>query len=277
MATINLTIKADQQGAVAHRIRYSRVDNTFTPTWVTVSPDVVNSPNLTQTIATNIPNGQYTIGYKALYADLRECPEQFVQTAVCPSMLSITAYLDGSNIIVQYLGPSVAPKVRITVNYPNGGSYIANYVNNGNDIAIALPSNVYGVYNVSAQAVCDEQSGFYSPSSSQVSINRPNETVNVWNQSSVLTITNVEGIAGYTLSSSIAPGAINKGSHDAFIGLIDVTLTTSGVFTGHRAMLVLNGTMIQCVDITSGSVTFNGASYAQTDTISIIVAIGTCV
>lgn len=273
----NLSIKLNQDGAVAHRIRYARIDNTLNPIWITVSPDVVNSPNLTQTIATNIPDGQYRIGYYAIYSDLRTCPEQFEDTLPCNSLISINAYIDGTNLIVQYLGPSDAPKVRITVNYPNGGSYTANYVNTGNDIPIALPGGVYGDFIVSGQSVCDEGSGFYSPPSSQVTVTRTQTNVIVSNQTALLTVTNVAGVSGFTLPASVPPSGAESGTHTAFTGQIILTLTSSGAFTGNNVNLILNGTLIQCIDITSGTVTFNSASFASTDEIQIILSMGSCV
>lgn len=276
MATINLTISLNQTGAISHRIRYARIDNTLNPTFVTVSPDVPNTPNLVYTIAENVQNGQYRIGYKAIYSDLRECDEQFTDTPACDSLISINAYLDGNNIIVQYLAPSDAPKVRITISYPNGGSYTANYVNNGNDIPIALPNNVFGDFIVTGQSVCDEESGFYSAPSSQVTVTRNENTVIISNQTSLLTVTNVTGLTGFTLGSSVSPSGTSNGTHDAFTGQIVLTLTSSGVFTGNYANLLLNGTMIQCIDITSGTATFNSASFGASDVIQITLGIGAC-
>jgi hypothetical protein len=275
MGTINLSVKLNQDGAVAHRIRYARIDNVLNPVWVTVSPDVVNSPTLTETIATNIPNGQYRIGYYAIYSDLRTCTEQFVETPPCDNLISINAYLDGTNLIVQYLAPSDAPKVRITVSYPKGGSYTANYVNNGNDIPIALPNGVYGDFIVSGQSVCDESSGFYSPPSSQVTITRSATTVIISNQSSDVNITNVTGISGYTLLSTLTPSNSDAGTHDAFTGTITLTLSGGSPLDGSASML-LNGTLIQCVAIASTSLTFNSASFAETDTITITLSDSAC-
>jgi hypothetical protein len=276
MATINLTVKLNQTGAISHRIRYARIDNVVTPVWTTVSPDVVNSPNLTEPIAENIPNGQYRIGYKAIYSDLRTCEEQFTETAPCPGLISINAYLDGTNIVVQYLAPSEAAKVRITVSYPNGGSTVNSYVNNGNDIPIVLPDGVYGDFYVSGQAVCDEDTAFFSPPSSQVVVNRPQNTVTISNQSSDLTITDVSGISGFDLGGLfIAPTGIANGSHNAFSAAISLTVTTGTTFSG-SATLTLNGTLIQCVNIVSGTINFNLASFAETDLITVQLNVAAC-
>jgi hypothetical protein len=279
MATINLSVKLDQDGSIAHRIRYSRIDNVTNPTWVTVSPDVVNSPNLTATIATNIPAGQYRIGYYALYSDLRTCQEQFIDTPACNSLISINAYLDGNNIIVQYLGPSDAPKVRITVGFPNGGSYTANFVNNGNDIPIALPNGVYGDFTVTGQSVCDEDSGFYSPPSSSVTVTREQTNLTITNTSSNLSIITLVGINGFELSQIIAPGNSLTGTHTAFYGSIELGYSNSPT-VDCSAQLLLNGTIIQCIDIAAFSpaadIVFSPAAFSDTDQCTINLVTGSC-
>jgi hypothetical protein len=279
MATINLTISLNQTGATSHRIRYARIDNVLNPVFVTVSPDVANSPNLVYTIAENVPNGQYRIGYKSLYSDLRTCEEQFIDTPACSSLISINAYLDGNNIIVQYLAPSDAPKVRITVNYPNGGSYTANYVNNGNDIPIALPTNVYGDFTVTGQSVCDEESGFYSPPSSQVVVTREQTNLTITNTSPNLSIITLVGINGFELSQIIAPGNSLTGTHTAFYGSIELGYSNSPT-VDCSAQLLLNGTIIQCIDIAAFSpaadIVFSPAAFSDTDQCTINLVTGSC-
>jgi hypothetical protein len=280
MATINLSVKANQDGAVAHRIRYARIDNVINPVWITVSPDVVNSPNLTETIATNIPNGQYRIGYYAIYSDLRTCLEQFVETAPCDNLISINAYLDGNNIIIEYLAPNDAPKVRITVNYPNGGNTTQNYVNNGNDIPIALPNGVYGDFTVTGQSVCDESSGFYSAPSSQVVVSREQNNLTITNTSPNLSIVTVVGIGGFTLSQIISPGSSLQGEHTAFYGSIELGYTNSPT-ADCSAQLLLNGTIIQCIDIAAFSpaadIVFSPAAFSITDQLTINIITGACI
>lgn len=279
MGTINLSVKLDQEGAVAHRIRYSRIDNVLNPTWVTVSPDVVNSPNLTQTIATNIPNGQYRIGYYAIYSDLRSCPEAFVDTPACEALISINAYLDGNNIIVQYFAPSDVVKVKINVSYPNGGSYSALFLNNGNDIPIALPNGVYGDFAVTGQSVCDESSGFYSAPSSQATVTREQNNLTITNTSPNLTIITITGINGFELSQTIAPGSTLQGVHEAFYGSIEVGYSNSPT-VDCSAQLLLNGTIIQCIDIAALSpaadIVFSPAAFSDTDQCTINLVTGSC-
>lgn len=169
--SINLTISFAHPEAVAQRVKYARIDNTVNPNYITVSPDPVTSP---ANIATNILNGQYRISSYPIYADGRDCSTAptIVDTPACQGLISISAYITGNTIVVSYLAPPDIPKVRITVNFPNGGSYTANYINNGNDIPIAISSNLQGDFLVLGQSVCDESSGFYSGFSSQVTVSR---------------------------------------------------------------------------------------------------------
>lgn len=265
--SINLSISFSHPDAVAHRVRYARIDNTVNPNYITVSPDPITSP---ATIASNIPNGQYRIESYPIYADGRPCSgDPLIQdTAPCEPLVSINAYLSGDTIVVQYLAPPDVPKVRITINYPNGGSYTANYVNNGNDIPIAIPSNLEGDFLVFGQSVCDEGSGFFSPLSSQVTVTKGNSNLSIENFATGLTITSVSGIAGYSLPAFVEPGASASGSHQAFSGAISVYF--SGTTLNQSAALKVNGTQIQCVNLVTGSpANFSSAFYSSTDVITI--------
>lgn len=199
---INLAISFSHPDAIAHRVRYQRIDNTTSPAWINVVPNPITSP---AAIATNIPSGQYNIGSTPLYADGRVCDELVTQTGPCLGLISINAYQNAGALIVQYLAPSQVPKVRITVGYPNGGSSVNNYVNDGNPITIGLPANLYGNYTVNGQSVCDEISGFYSAVSTTVTvaINAPDSFVQISN-----TNTGVGGTRTqiYQIGNSVTPG-----------------------------------------------------------------------
>lgn len=168
--SINLTISFSHPDAISHFVQYARIDNLApgaSPVFTTVSPNPVTSP---ATIATNVPNGQYQIASTPVYADGRKCAPTIQTTPPCPGMISFSAALSGSAMIINYLAPSTAPKIRITINYPNGGSLTQNFVNDGNPISIGLPPNTFGNYTAFAQAVCDESTGFYSAASASVNV-----------------------------------------------------------------------------------------------------------
>lgn len=273
--SINLAVNFSQTGAIAHRIRYARIDNVLTPVFSTIVPDVTTSPAV---IATNIPNGQYEIRGLPIYGDGRICEETSEFTDPCPGLISINAYIDSSNIVVEYLAPFDAPKVRITVNYPNGGSTVANYVNDGNNIVIPLPNNFFGDFQVSGQSVCDESSGFYSAPSSIVVTTNSSENVTLTHNATGITITGVTGISGFILSQSLVAGNTDTGSHDAFFAPIIISFTGTPAFS-ENAILTKNGTTIQCVNIPNtngGSFQFSAASFAANDQLGIEFNIGLC-
>lgn len=169
MGSINLTLRFSHPSAISNSVRYARIDNIQIPTWVNVSPNPTTSP---ATIATNIDNAQYLIESTPVYADGRLCLATQVYTAGCEGLVSINAYIQSENLVIQYLAPSSVPKVRITVDYPNGGSYVANYVNSASNIVIALPTGVNGDFFIQGQSVCDEDSQFYSVFSNPVTVTR---------------------------------------------------------------------------------------------------------
>lgn len=154
--------------AVSHFVQYARVDNVNTPVFTTVVPNPITSPAV---IASNVPAGQYQINSTPVYADGRKCDPTIFTTPGCDPLTSISARINSGNIIVSYSAPATAPKVRITVSYPNGGSSVANYVNNGSDIVIPIPAGLIGQFLIQGQSVCDETTGFYSGFSSTASVN----------------------------------------------------------------------------------------------------------
>jgi hypothetical protein len=168
---INLTIAFGMPtGAVSNLVRYARIDNLApgaSPVYTQVTPNPVTSP---ATIATNIPDGQYTIQSTPVYPDGRTCTPTVYTTPACPGLTSISATIQNGVLVVTYLAPAGITNVIITVGYPNGGSFQQMYVNTGNPISIALPAGVYGNYSVNGQSVCDPTSGFYSAFSSTVTV-----------------------------------------------------------------------------------------------------------
>lgn len=276
--SINLTIDFQHPAAISNMVQYARIDNTMTPTFITVSPNIAGSSGSGVVIATNIPDGQYQVNITPIYADGRSCAPTIQTTPPCEPLISINAVITGSNIIVTYLAPSQVPKVRITVNYPNGGSFVANYVNDGNNIVIPLPSGQVGQFTVSGQSVCDEASGFYSAFSNQVILNVTAFNTVINNFAGGITITNVTGINGYVLAANVPFGGTQTGEHLAFYGGIVCTFTGTPSASS-SATLQINSTIIQCQNVPNtagGTVTFAAASFSDTDLITITFNAGVC-
>lgn len=272
--SINLTIQYSHPEAIGVALRYARVDNTINPTYIT-APNATSSP---ATVATNIPAGQYSVEMTPVYSDGRSCNPTYIYSPPCDPLISINAYITGGNLVVEYLAPSSADKVRITVNYPNGGSFVQNYVNNGNNITIPFPANVYGDFLVSGQSVCDESSGFYSAPSNSVTVTRSSTNVTISNLATGISIITVSNLTGFTLPQTVTAGNTVTGSHTAFYGAISATFTGTPAGSS-SATLSVNGTIIQCVNVPNtngGTVTFNAASFADTDLIVISFVSGIC-
>jgi hypothetical protein len=271
----NLGLRFSHPDAASHLVRYRRIDNNPGAPFIGVSPNPVSSPAV---IATDVPNGQYEIESTPVYADGRPCSPSLVYTDGCPVLLAINAYMSGNNLVIDYTAPPGAPKVRISVSYPNGGGSIANYVNTGNSIVLPVPSNVFGDIVVSGQTVCDETSGFYSDGSQSVTVNRAATNLSIFNNANGITLTAVTGITGYTLPQFIAYGETQNGSHQAFFG--GFTVGFSGTPAANSsAQLLLNGTQIQCVNVPNtngGTISFSAVSFAATDVIAVNIVPGLC-
>lgn len=267
MANINLSVRWQNSEAIGKSIRYARVDNTNTPVY-SAPLTFVASP---ASVATNVPNGQYIIEQTSLYNDGRTCAPSYTYTQGCAGLLSISAYLSGNNLIVQYLAPYNVAKVKINVYYPNGGSSTALYVNNGNDIAIPLPSGVDGDFGVTGQSVCDETSQFYSAESNQVVVTRSQTNMSLTNNINNISLTNVAGGGGFVLGQVVTTGNTYSGTHNAFYGPIAIDYT-GDPGPGTSATLSVNGSVIQCnsvPDADGGGIIFTAASFSDTDVITI--------
>ena len=273
--SINLSIRFQHPDAISNAVRFSRIDNTTTPVWTNVQPNPVTSP---ATIATNIPNGQYAVGITAVYADGRSCSEEVTYTPPCPNMISVSGYISGSNIVVQYLAPSSVANVLINIGYPNGGSFSQIYVNTGTPISVGIPSGLSGNFTISAQAVCDAVSGFYGPPSATATVTYNPNNLLITSDAAGIVINTLTGIAGFTLPNNITVGSSIAGTHTAFYGTITFTWTGTPA-TNLNATLSINGTVVQCVNIPNtagGTLSFPSVSVAATDQFEIDFNTGLC-
>lgn len=247
--SINLAVRYSHPSATSALVRYARIDNTSSPVYTTITPNPpVSSATSAIVVATNVPNGQYAIELTPIYADLRVCTPEFVYTDSCPGLISINAYIDSGNMIVQFVADASVPKARITINYPNGGQYVQNHVNTGGlvTVSIPIPSGQTGVFGILGQSVCDEGSGFYSPYSNQVTVNNAGSVTPIAGvfkvANSSVNICNLTGITLYT------NGAFTIGT----VLYQDALLTTP--LTGY-AYVVNNGdTKMYDVDTLTGQV-----------------------
>lgn len=169
MSSINLVIQFNHPDAVSNTVRYSRIDNTSTPVYTTLT-GITTSPLIIE----GIPNGQYRVGITPVYADSRVCTERLEDTPPCSGIVSFSAALSGGNIAVTYTINVDVPYFQININYPNGGTFSQQYVNAGTGTQnVTPPSGLYGDYTVTIQPVCDPDTGFLGANSAPAIVNVP--------------------------------------------------------------------------------------------------------
>jgi hypothetical protein len=159
-STVDLIVTFTHPDAISNTIRYARIDNTVSPVYTTI-PGVL--PGDSPYTIPGVPNGQYRVYMRPIYSDGRLCSESVYDTPACTGITAFSAEYDGTNINVTYSTEVGLESVRVTINYPNGGSFTQIYTN-GDPIVIAPPAAVYGTFFATMQPVCDSGSGFFGAS-----------------------------------------------------------------------------------------------------------------
>ena len=277
---IDLVVTFDHPAAVSNTIRYSRIDNTVSPTYITI-PGVL--PGDSPYTISGVANGQYRVGIKPIYADGRACSETFFETPACEGVTSFSALYDGTDINVTYTATS--PAVKVNINYPNGG-FSSQIFTTGDTISITPPGNVFGAYSLTMQAVCDEDSNFLStPSAPVIVVISAVQTVllEVLNPGggSSNRITDVTGISGFAFGSVVNEGETQSGTHNTFTGPIAVSVIQPALGSTNGIALYANEILLECLPVSSASlfaqtVTFASQTYASTDVIRISYDDGIC-
>ena len=143
--------------AVSNNIRYARTDLGGTLVW---SAPVNVLPGASPYTFANVDDGQYIVGITPVYSDGRVCAEQTTSTGSCGLINAFAAAFDGTDIQITYSAPVSVPKVRVVINYPNGGTFSQIYTN-GASIVITPPAGLYGSYTLTMQAVCNENTNWF--------------------------------------------------------------------------------------------------------------------
>jgi hypothetical protein len=157
--TMDIIANFNHPAAIAYTVRYARIDNTNTPVYTTI-PSVLSSPY----VISGVADGQYNVGITPIYSDGRKCTETMQTTPACAGINSFSAVLGGSptsEFVISYSASSSIPKVKVNISYPNGGSWSHIYTNDGSEIDIPFPTNVYGSFSINMQPVCNSDTGFF--------------------------------------------------------------------------------------------------------------------
>lgn len=164
--TMDIVVNYSHPAASSVTLRYARIDNTNVPTYITI-PNILSSPYTISGVA----DGQYFVGITPVYSDGRKCNEMTQTTPACAGINSFSAVLGGSptsEFVISYSAAVSIPKVKVNISYPNGGSWSQIYTNDGVDIEIPFPPNVYGSFSINMQPVCNEDTGFFGQPTSPV-------------------------------------------------------------------------------------------------------------
>jgi hypothetical protein len=109
----------------------------------------------------DVDDGQYRVGITPVYADGRRCSEVTLDTTVCGTVTSFSSVFSGGDITVTYSATS--EKVRVIINYPNGGQFSQIYTT-GASIVITPPADLFGVFSLTMQPVCSSSTGWFGAS-----------------------------------------------------------------------------------------------------------------
>lgn len=191
---MSLTVQFEHPEAISAMIRYARIDqgtvNWSEPTNVLIgaSPYVI----------TNLDEGQYRVGITPVYADGRKCGEVTKDTPVCGAISSFSAIYNGTNIIAAWAATS--EKVRVVVQFPNGGRFTQIYAAGASPATIAAPADVIGNFSATIQPVCNENTAWYGPVSAPAVFEiTPGDNSSVTNNASItlasitVAVTDVDG------------------------------------------------------------------------------------
>jgi len=203
-----LVITFEHPEAVAAMVRYARIDqnelNWSEPAEVLVGASPYTIPSLDE--------GQYRVGITPVYADGRLCGETQKDTDACGSITSFSAAYDGTDIIATYVATS--EKVRIRVQYPNGGQSTQIELAGASPVTITPPADLEGSFSVTIQSVCNESTEWYGPvSAPSVFDIAPTDNSTITNNASItlsaviVTATNEEG-SNVIYNGNLSPAAV---------------------------------------------------------------------
>lgn len=154
---MSITVAFEHDEAISVLVRYARIDQ-GTLNWSEPASVLIGASPYS---ITNVDEGQYRVGITPVYADGRKCSEVTKDTDVCGAISSFSAIYNGTNIVVTYSATS--EKVRIVVQYPNGGTSSQIELAAASPVTITPPADLTGLFSVTIQPVCNENTEWYGP------------------------------------------------------------------------------------------------------------------
>ena len=237
-----LVVTFEHPEAVASKIRYARIDQGGDLVW---SETVQVLPGQSPYSIPNVDEGQYVVGVTPVYADGRLCGEVQKTTDVCGAISSFSAVYNGTDIVVTYAATS--EKIRIMVQYPNGGQSTQIELAGASPVTIAPPPEVIGSFSVTIQPVCNESTAWYGPvSAPSIFEITPANNSTVTNNSSIALASVLVSVTGEDGVSTL------------------VSNTTSLPVSGVANFYLADGTYTE-IQLISLSTSLGWTAYAVTD------------
>jgi len=278
---MDIVVTFSHPSSIKNTIRYARIDNTNTPVYTTI-PNVL--PGASPYTILNIDEGNYFVGITPIYADGRVCSEVSTTTGMCSGINAFSAIINGSgNIVISYNAAVSVPKVKVVINYPNGGTASTIYTNTGANITITPPAGIYGDYYITMQPVCNEATGFFGVATAPVILNvtPPNNSSLTNNSTSVYTsVSLMAKISGgtntiFSVSSVAASGGVVSfylpdGNYDSVVISYG---TGSAVAVGNAYLVSASGTISNTFTANPNNILFS-AGFTNSGGIQIVIVAG---
>lgn len=119
-----------------------------------------------------LPAGKYGVAIVAKCSNGKQSLEYTAYTAGCVKPASLSVIDNGNYWSITWGAiPVGAEKVRLQINYPNGGSFAQNYDPSPSTITIDKPIGIYGQFNFFAKTVCNVASNFMSDPTDTIAMN----------------------------------------------------------------------------------------------------------
>jgi len=174
--------------------------------------------------------GQYNVQIRPMYSDGGICSFMSLNTDPCEGITAFNATNGTDNETIEITYTATSPKVKLIVNYPNGGSYSQIYPNSGS-ISWTVPVDTYGVYSLTLEPVCNETTAWLGTQTAPVLISIP------FPANSSLTNERGATVSGILVSAPALNLNINLGSladnasqtfyvQDGFAGTFEVYFAT---------------------------------------------------
>lgn len=227
----------------------------------------------------DLPEGQYSVELTPEFADGKNCPASIILTDNCYPITSFQAYTGGESgyehFNIKYT--TVAPKVKLIVGLPNGGTQSFIYTNDGSTIHINFTEfgSQYGDYTFTIYPVCNVTTNYIGVASAPIVIEvaPPNNSSFINNSAGAMTnvlLTSFATVISSVFnSSSVASSGGTTGYYlaNGFYNSLVININTGTIATG--SLVTGTGTFAGVVSGGGSVITFSNVTILSGCTITL--------